>query len=290
MRRSHSCCWTTRLDATSEPCALVISTPHRLTWVGLEQREFGSRKQAYGCAQAGPTLQKFGRATEETTVCVNERRSAAAKFRFKKRCAVCKLQVSFYYASCSNDTRERGDDIVALCGPLSKNTCFSDCHNQKWREYDHECVCLFISINSWVEQIRFSSLDPRVLWGTHTHDTRADIKTHKHTYRSLTRCSKNDFEFFRNLGQFGPILDFSPLFWPQWCVKHKQRPKCVHLICEAPRNLQRRKQTFLKLFQNLAAFGTIFAKLAKMRADRHIFNTGCNFENSKNWRTFMMYV
>ena len=64
--------------------------------------------------------------------------------------------------------------------------------------------------------------------------------------------------------------------------------KCVHLICEAPRDLQRRKQTFLKLFQNLAAFGTIFAKLAKRRADRHIFNTGCNFENSKNWRTFMM--
>ena len=188
MRRSHSCC-RTRLDSTSEPCALVISTPYRLTWVGLQQREFGSRKQALRLwASRSHSPKSLVGQQRKQQYATTKGEDAAAKFLFKKRCAVCKLQVSFYCASCSNDTREHGDDIVALCGPLSKNTFFSDYHIQKWREYDHECVCLFISINSWVEQISICEVWTRAYCGAHPHDTRADIKTHKHTYRSLTRC------------------------------------------------------------------------------------------------------
>ena len=148
MRPSHSCCRTTRLDSTSEPYALVISTPHRLTWVRLEQREFGSRKQALRLCTGRPHSPKVWSGQQrKQQYAATKGEDVAAKFRFKKRCAVCKLQASFYCASCSNDAREHGDDIVALCGPLSKNTCFSEYHNQKWRECDQECVCLFISIN-----------------------------------------------------------------------------------------------------------------------------------------------
>ena len=59
-----------------------------------------------------------------------QKENPRSNFRYRLRCRVCGEPASFICAGCSRDSRHSSDRLVALCGPMSKNTCFADYHKK----------------------------------------------------------------------------------------------------------------------------------------------------------------